>query len=89
MDEKKVYRITFSKSLSEKLAYQTGKQSKKVSLILGDKVENIESEQHQLFAICKTKSKWPLRVTMFKDLAKMWEMKGVRDIYQCSLKVIN
>lgn len=87
VDETKIWRITFSKSLADKIAKQTGKQSVPVQLIIGDKIDDIDQSDCKLFAICKSKSKWPLRVTGFKDLAKMWELPGNRDIYQCYVKL--
>jgi hypothetical protein len=68
MDEKKVYRITFSKSLAD---YIAGKEYKveKVRLFL----TGTPTDSTKLYAVCKKESLWPLRVTFFKEMAEMWE----------------
>jgi hypothetical protein len=84
MDEKKLYRITFSKSLADKLADQTNKQVKRVELVLGDE----PNEETKLYAICKKKGGWPLRVTLFKEAAEMWT-SNTTEVKSCKIKVLD
>lgn len=88
--DNKVYRITFSKSLVDLILkdLQGDYRVARLSIQLGDKIDDIDSSKAKIFAICKSKTKWPLRVTMFREAAKLWEDKGVRDIYSCNIKII-
>ena len=63
----KLYRLTFSRSLAEYIANKYGYEAKMVKLFLGP-----VTEHSKLFAICKP-SGWPLRVTLFKEAAELWE----------------
>lgn len=88
IDDKKLYRITFSKSLAEYIVKINGfGYVKKIQLILTKELKPGESSSSGLFAICKAKSKWPLRVTLFKDMAKMWKNKST-SIFECYIKII-
>ena len=44
--------------------------------------------ENGLYAICKSKTGWPLRVTLFYEAAQMWQEPGVRDIREVYLKII-
>lgn len=88
IDDKKLYRITFSKSLAEYIVQTIGfGEVKKIQLILGKELKPGEKSSSGLFAICKAKSKWPLRVTLFKDLAEMWKNYSTC-IYECYIKTL-
>lgn len=86
VDEKKLYRITFSKDLAEKLAKQTNKVCKTVKLFLGEEIQPTDSIQ--LYAICKKKSGWPLRVTLFGKAAQMWKSDST-EIRSCKIQIID
>ena len=85
VDEKKVYRITFSLSLAEYIAKITNKQVKKVTLHLGKELSVGDTSESGLYAICKAKNLWPLRVTFFKELAELWK-SDTTVIYECKLQ---
>lgn len=73
LDDQKIYRITFSYSLAKLIAKNTGKQIKRIKLVIGSQIIDLDKANSKLIAICKLKSGWPLRVTMFKEAAKMWQ----------------
>ena len=73
LDEKKIYRITFSKSLAEYIAKLTDKKVSKIKIFLGKEIRNIDESNEKLFAIVKAKNNWPLRITFFKEAAKLWK----------------
>jgi hypothetical protein len=59
------------------ISEKTGLQYKKIQLVIGKEVEDISKSTTKLFAICKKKSGWPLRVTMFSEMAEMWKDNSV------------
>jgi hypothetical protein len=78
-----VYRITFSKSLADLIAKETGYEVKRVKLFLGDITEDTK-----LFAICKKESGWPLRVTFFKECIDLW--KSPTTVFKgCQIQLTN
>lgn len=80
----KVHRITFSKSLAEYIAKQVkDTEVKKVELHLSE-----PDNKTKLFAVCRKDTEWPLRVTMFKELADMW-LTETTIIKGCKIKIKN
>ena len=73
IDDKKLYRVTFSASLADIIAKQTGKAVKKVKLKMGRTLEPGEQSSSGLYAICKVGSGWPLRVSLFKQAMELWQ----------------
>lgn len=45
-----------------------------------------EASKTGLYAVCKSGTGWPLRVTLFRDLAERWRHE-TRDVRECWLKV--
>lgn len=82
-----MYRITFSLSLANLIAKQTGYLVKKVMLHLGKEVNEKEKSNSNLYAICKSTTLWPLRVTFFKDMAKMWLNDSTR-LFECKISFL-
>jgi hypothetical protein len=80
-----VHRLTFSKSLADHLAEQTGYQVRKVTLQIGRQLAPGEKSSNGLYAICKAKSGWPLRITLFYEAAQLWHYPGVRTIHEVSI----
>ena len=80
----KLQRLTFSKSLAEHIcSYENNLTVKKMSFILGKKLEFNENSKTGLYAIVKSKNNWTLRVTLFKELANTWNSHSSREIFEC------
>ena len=89
IDDKKCYRITFSRSLAWHIKKTSGKRGlkvRRVKLHLEKQLEAGQVSTTGLYAICKAKSGWPLRVTFFKDLASMWK-NDTTSIYECKISL--
>ena len=79
-------RLSFSISLLEhiKIKIQVGKIIK-AKLVIGEELSEGDISRSGLYAICKSKTKWPLRVTLFQKLADLWR-HDTRKIYEAWLK---
>lgn len=86
-DGKKVYRITFSRSLAELISKQTGYHVRPCELHLGKELKPNEKSENNLYAICKRKNGWPLRVTFFKEAANMW-FNDSTSINECKIQLL-
>lgn len=82
MDETKIYRISFSQSLIEMMAGETHLQCKKVRIVVGEELQPGQSSRSGLYAICKKKSGWPLRVSLFKEATEIWADPS-RTMHEC------
>lgn len=79
-------RITFSKSLADFiLTLVPNTRLIKVQLFIGRELKQGEDSPNGLYAVCKANSGWPLRVTLFKQLASFWE-DGSRNIREVWIK---
>lgn len=75
-------RISFSKSLCEHIARKVpGASVARVRLRIGAPIAPGGASPNGLYAVCK-RSGWPLRVTMFRDLAERWRHE-TRDVREC------
>jgi hypothetical protein len=59
---------------------------RRVKLFIGEELEDIDSSQERAFAICK-KNGWPLRVTFFKEAAKMWKSDTTK-VCACKISLL-
>lgn len=55
-----------------------------MTLRIGDEIPVGNASPNGLYAICKTKTGWPLRVTLFKELADLWR-HPTRTIRECRI----
>lgn len=85
--DNKVIRITFSRSLAELIIKEVGGELHRIKLFIGDPIKDGEDSKNGLYAICKKNSNYPLRVTMFKDLAQLWRSDTVQ-IMNVQIKLI-
>lgn len=82
MQQNRVLRLSFSKSLLDFVSSKLpGTEVVPVRFIVGDVLDKGQASQTGLYAVCK-KSGWPLRVTLFLDLAESWRHE-TRDVREC------
>jgi hypothetical protein len=77
-----VFRVTFSKSLAEYLAAETGLAVGRVSFRLGRVLAPGERSSTGLYAVVKAATGWTLRVTQFPELADRWRHE-TRYVAEC------
>lgn len=58
-----------------------------VQVILSQPIDVSEQSKTGLYAVCKAKSLWPLRITMFKELAELWRNDSTV-VYDCTLQKV-
>ena len=76
-------RLSFSKSLCDHIAEKViGAKVERVGLRVGGELPPGRTSGNGLYAVCK-KNGWPLRVTMFQELADKWrhESRVVRECW--------
>ena len=83
-DGSKCYRITFSKSLADYIAKEVDMKVERIELILTNELCD-KASKSGLYAVCKKDSIWPLRITLFKELAELWTT-DTTVIYECYIK---
>lgn len=79
----RVLRLSFSKSLCDYIAKQVpGTEVKPIKIRVGNEIPPGNLSSNGLYAVCKV-SGWPLRVTMFQELAESWrhETRIVRECW--------
>lgn len=62
---------------------QAGGSVHRIQFRLGKELHNHPSRTG-LYAICKKSSGWPLRITLFRELAELWQHPS-RTIHECFL----
>lgn len=80
--------MSFSKSLLRYLAAKTGSDLVPIELTCGRPLAPGEPSVTGLYAVCKTSSGWPLRVTLFAELADRWRHPS-RVVRECSVRVLS
>ena len=85
--KQKIHRITFSAGLAKYLAGKTKMQAVKLKVVVGGEVSQGETSDTGLYAICKKKNGWPLRISMFKGIADFWRHDS-RTVHECYAKVL-
>jgi hypothetical protein len=80
--------VSFSRSLCEHIVRSENNRTlcylASAKLVLGKKLGPGETSASGVYAVVKAKTKWPLRVTLFKELAELWRHE-TRDVYECRL----
>lgn len=56
-----------------------------MSFILGKELKFNEESKTGLYAIVKSKNNWTLRITLFKELANIWNSHESRKVFECYL----
>ena len=82
-DGKKCFRITFSKSLAQYIVTGTDMWVEKIRIHLTTELDGKSS--NGLYAVCKKDSLWPLRITMFEEMANMWKNDSTV-VYGCYIE---
>lgn len=78
----KLKRLSFSRSLCDHIQSKTpGSEVRRVTLRVGKDIPPNKASPNGLYAVCK-KSGWPLRVTMFQELAESWRHE-TRQVREC------
>ena len=73
-DEKKLYRLTFSKTLAEYICEgQPSLKPKRVTFQIGRTLQSGEQSKTGLYAIMSRSKEIALRITLFKEVATMFE----------------
>lgn len=82
----KFHRISFSKSLCEYLVKMVPDTwLVRVKLILGKVLAPLDKSATGLYAVCKAKNNWPLRITFFGEAAESWRDDS-RIVRECFIK---
>lgn len=69
------------------LADNTNLSIVRCTLILGKELSPLDTSSTGLYAIVKSKTNWPLRITMFKKLAEALSDGESRKLRECYLKI--
>jgi hypothetical protein len=79
-------RLSFSRSLCQHICDQVdGASVQSVKVRVGRELSPGESSESGLYAICKRKTGWPLRVTLFGELADHWRHES-RRVHECRVE---
>lgn len=77
VDDTKLYRLTFSKTLAEKIcSYDSKLRIERVAFKTGKTLKSGEKSSSGLYGIMSTRKNIALRITMFKDLAEIFIEDG-------------
>lgn len=89
VDDTKLYRLTFSKSLAEMISKQSnGKyRMKRYDCILGRPLSETEVSRTGIYAVVSTSKGIVLRAPMFKEMAEMYRDPS-RSIYEAFLEPV-
>jgi hypothetical protein len=88
IDAKKLYRLTFSKSLADLIcSSQEGLRVNRVPFHIGKVLRSGEQSDSKLYAIISKSKGIALRITMFKDLAAIMSEDG--SCYICEAWISN
>jgi hypothetical protein len=79
--------VTFSRSLADHIAgLDAGVTVRRGMLMVGKELATGEESTTGLYAVCKAKDGWPLRVTLFAELADWWRDDS-RTVHECSIEL--
>lgn len=71
--DNKLFRFTFSRSLADHVALRSpGTRVVPARVRSGEELRYGARSPTGLYSVCKTASRWPLRVTLFPELADLW-----------------
>lgn len=73
--------------MAKYLAIKTHLTSVKVQIKTGNELSKNEKSKTGVYAICKKKNGWPLRVSLFEGIADFWRDDS-RTINECYVRVI-
>jgi hypothetical protein len=83
---KKVYRISFSRSLLDHVAKtDPDLEVREISFRLGKELEPNEDSSTGLYAVVKAKNNWTLRISLYKDIANYFCDFDTRKLRECIL----
>lgn len=81
----RLLRLSFSRSLCEHISSKVpGSEVRRCLLRVGAVVPPGGESPSGLYAVCKT-SGWPLRVTLFRELADLWRHE-TRTVRECRVR---
>lgn len=85
---KRMHRLTFSKSLADMLANNSGLSVQRWSFWTGQKLKNNEPSKNGLYAVCDVESGLVLRISMHCEIASMYACDSSRELREVWLKPI-
>jgi hypothetical protein len=92
VETKQVYRLSFSRSLLNYIRNSYPQYGHlrlvRVKFEIGEKLEPGQSSSTGVYAICKRKNGWPLRLTALPGIAEAFRDESSRTIHECTIQKI-
>jgi hypothetical protein len=88
VDDTRVYRLTFSKSLAEMIAKDSGMRIQRFNAVVGRALDVDESSTSGVYGVTSKNNGVLLRVPLIQPIAEMYRDSQYRDIHEVYLERI-